>query len=423
MATARQKPRILFDLSFAARGYCGIAQDVRLLYRALASRPELDVTGLIYLPQRMPVAHRFLPANAHPGDRLANQSSFLWNFNDERQNWPPFKSMRLLKELRELAALAFTSRVQFDPLETRVFWDWIWRMLFSPTLSAADIPLVQNGKFLLSNLSDGIIHARVLLGRRKLKLDTRDFDYLIVQDPRPLRLSSHTLQIVRYHDLIPVLRPDTMKNPWHIHWHHRSIREHGDRSLFVCNSQPTRDDLTAAYPELRSHSTTIPNILSDSYYPDPRGELVAKIIERRRSLAAGAPQKSGADCPRYVMSVSTLEPRKNFVSLIAAFNLLKERARPGSPLADLKLLIVGSPGWKFEPILSAMREPIQRGDLVHLEKVPTDELRVLYSHAQAFAFVSNYEGFGFPPLEAMQCGTPAIVSDISTHRWVVGDAA
>ena len=86
-------------------------------------------------------------------------------------------------------------------------------------------------------------------------------------------------------------------------------------------------------------------------------------------------------------------------------------------------MIVGSPGWKYEPILDAMRNLIERGELVHLEKVPSEEMRVLYTHAEAFVFPSNYEGFGFPPLEAMQCGAPVIASDIATHRWVLGDAA
>jgi glycosyltransferase involved in cell wall biosynthesis len=47
---------------------------------------------------------------------------------------------------------------------------------------------------------------------------------------------------------------------------------------------------------------------------------------------------------------------------------------------------------------------------------------VLYTHAEVFVFPSYYEGFGFPPLEAMQCGTPVIASDIASHRWVLGDA-
>jgi glycosyltransferase involved in cell wall biosynthesis len=124
---------------------------------------------------------------------------------------------------------------------------------------------------------------------------------------------------------------------------------------------------------------------------------------------------------RYLLSVSTLEPRKNYQSLIQAFNMLKERGDNG--LADLKLVIVGNPGWKYDAILAAMRDVAARGELVHLENVPTEELRQLYAQAAALVFPSNYEGFGFPPLEAMQCGAPVIASNIAAHRWVLGDAA
>ena len=103
--------------------------------------------------------------------------------------------------------------------------------------------------------------------------------------------------------------------------------------------------------------------------------------------------------------------------------MLKEGAASHGPWEDLKLMIVGSTAKRHESILSALRDPVERGDVVHLENVPVEEMRVLYSHAAAFACVSNYEGFGFPPLEAMQCGTPVIASDIGAHRWVLGDAA
>jgi glycosyltransferase involved in cell wall biosynthesis len=230
--------------------------------------------------------------------------------------------------------------------------------------------------------------------------------------------------IVRYHDLFPVVRPDLMRSPWHIRWHHRAIRQHSRQTVFVCNSEPTRRDLTTTYPELAAQCTTIPNMLADSMYRETRAEAVARIIGRRRSSAAGRP-KSETDgfCPRYLMAVSTLEPRKNFGGLVAAFNLLKEGAASHGPWEDLKLLIVGSAAKRHPSVLSALRDPVERGDVVHLENVPVEEMRVLYSHAAAFACVSNYEGFGFPPLEAMQCGTPVIASDIGAHRWVLGDAA
>jgi glycosyltransferase involved in cell wall biosynthesis len=244
-----------------------------------------------------------------------------------------------------------------------------------------------------------------------------------VQDPRPLRIDPATCQIVRYHDLIPLVRPDTMRNPWYIKWHHRAITQRSKRMVFVCNSEPTRDDLTTAYPELLESSTTIPNMLPATYYPDPCPDAVERILDRRRSAATSGAAPAIGPRPRYLLSVSTLEPRKNFTGLIQAFNMLKWRPGTDGALGQLKLVIVGSPGWKYEPILDAMRNLIERGELVHLEKVPSEEMRVLYTHAEAFVFPSNYEGFGFPPLEAMQCGTPVIASDIATHRWVLGDAA
>ncbi len=420
--------RVLVDLSIAARGYCGIAQDVRLLYKALASCPELEVTGLIYLPRRLRPSHRFLPADAHRGERLANQACFLWEFGDESARWPPIKPLRALKNWYQTAATVLASRVQFDPLEMEIFWDFVWRTLFSRTLSASDIPLVRNGKFLLSNLCNGMIQSRVLLRRRPLKLDTRGYDFLIVQDPRPLRLSGGTRQIVRYHDLVPVLRPDTINSPfnssWFIKWHHLAIRQQSPSTVFVCNSEPTRYDLTFAYPELERASTTIPSILSEAYRPDPNPDLIRMIIERRRSSACGATAREPlTGAPQYLMCVSTLEPRKNYVSLIQAFNAAKATSAIKQRAPELKLLIVGSPGWKYEPILSAMRDGVERGEILHLEQVSPDEIRSLYTHASAFVFPSNYEGFGHPPLEAMQCGTPVIASDIAAHRWVLGDAA
>ncbi len=422
---AQQKLRVLIDLSTAARGYCGIAQDVRLLYKALSECPELDVTGLVYAPRPLRPMHRFLSASASRSDRLANQACFLWHLAQGSGNLPLLFSRQMLSSARQFASTVLSSRVQCDSLDVDILWDVVWRLLFSPTLSARDIDMVRDGKFLLSNLSNGMIQSRVLMNRRPLKLDTRNYDFLIVQDPRPFRLTGETWQIVRYHDLIPLIRPDTMRNTWYIKWHHRAIRRHTDRTVFVCNSEPTRDDLITVYPELHGSSTTIPNMLSDGYYRDECPETVNRIFDRRRSRLSGSPVAAAhsAGPPKFVMSSSTLEPRKNFLGLIEAFNILKGRAVAGSCIPELKLVIVGSSGWKFEPILAAMRNLTAPASWYTWRACRPREMRMLCSQAEALVFPSNYEGFGFPPLEAMQCGTPAIASDISTHRWVLGDAA
>ncbi len=124
------------------------------------------------------------------------------------------------------------------------------------------------------------------------------------------------------------------------------------------------------------------------------------------------------------MGVSTLEPRKNFPGLIQAFNAVRfreamKRDASRSETADRgrARLEVASRFWH------SMREFVGAGDVIHLEKVTAEELRVLYTHAEAFVFPSHAEGFGFPPVEAMQCDVPVIASDLAEHRWVMGDAA
>jgi len=125
---------------------------------------------------------------------------------------------------------------------------------------------------------------------------------------------------------------------------------------------------------------------------------------------------------RFVLSVSTLEPRKNFTGLIAAFNRLASVG--GKPTTgDLHLVIAGGRGWLYDDILAAAETSPVR-ERIHLAGYVADEdLPALYSLATLFAFPSNYEGFGIPILEAMACGTPVVCADNSSLPEVAGDAA
>lgn len=418
----KPKIRVLLDLSMTLHATSGIPQDARLLYKTLAMCDDFDVTGLIYNPYGLQF-HRFCPANAPLGERLANQAQFLWVLGHRGESWSRFRIARMAKKAVHTMRTMLARQAVLQPLETEMFWQVLWRLMFSASLKPDDMELLSRGKFLLSNLTGSMIYARGLTNRQPVTLDTRGYDFLIVQGSRPFRVSPGTKQIVRYHDMIPVLQPDTRPNPQDISWHHKAIKQSTD-AFYACNSGPTQDDLVRVYPHFRDRSATIPYMLSEMYYPDKRPEILRSIIELRRSHASGAvPHRRVKARPRYIMCVSTLEPRKNYVGLIQAFNELRHRPGMQQRCRGLKLLIVGGPGWQHEPILAAMREPIRCGDLIHLEHVTADDLRVLYSCAEAFVFPSQSEGFGFPPVEAMMCDTPVVASDIPSHRWVLGDAA
>lgn len=119
----------------------------------------------------------------------------------------------------------------------------------------------------------------------------------------------------------------------------------------------------------------------------------------------------------FILSVSRLEPRKNFPGLIKAFTQFKRRT--GLPH---HLVIAGGKGWLYEPIFESARQSPYR-EAIHFPGFVADaHLPALYSLADVFTYPSFYEGFGFPPLEAMACGTPVISADNSSLPEVVGDA-
>ncbi len=125
----------------------------------------------------------------------------------------------------------------------------------------------------------------------------------------------------------------------------------------------------------------------------------------------------------YVLYTGTLQPRKNIASLLSAFSQLRSRMSYKSMVAkkSLKLVIAGKKGWLYDDIFEKVNTLNLENDVIFTDFVPDDILASLYRGATCLVLPSFYEGFGLPVVEAMACGVPVVVSNISSLPEIVGD--
>lgn len=168
-------------------------------------------------------------------------------------------------------------------------------------------------------------------------------------------------------------------------------------------SQNTKKDLVEQLKITEQKITVIP-LAADPFY-----QLLAPSKEIEEVLL----KYQLRDTP-FVLSVSTLEPRKNYVRLIKAFATCQ---REGA-----KLVLVGKKGWQEAEIFNEIKQLHLQEKVIWLDYVSKEELRVLYNACLFFILPSLYEGFGLPILEAMACGAPVISSDRASLPEVVGEA-
>ena len=438
--------KILLEMRPALDGHAGIPQASRLLFRALNLLDDMQVEGLIQSSSS--VLARALPAQpastaqALPVDQQINRLSRVV-VSLQRGAKPKLRE-RLASALSlTVAPSAMLLRHllggqqelwRFDPTHFR---DFIWRSLFARTLPYEDFEAVTRAGFRVARVPWTAMHTVALL-THKLghavypRLDTRDFDVMICETPYPATVSRRTRLVVRYHDAIPVLMPHTISDKaYHQASHYQALRRNvASGAHFACVSDATRRDLVSIFPQVEERSVTIHNMVSHHYFPETSSPLrVPEIIRTRMHTGVRVRtdihqrveplmDNNGATPFAYLLMVSTIEPRKNHATLLAAWEQLRTERFP-----QLKLVIVGMLGWDHRAIVAKFRPWLERGELFMLEDVPAGELRLLYRHARATVCPSFGEGFDFSGVEAMRCGGAVVASDIAVHRDVYGDAA
>ena len=168
--------------------------------------------------------------------------------------------------------------------------------------------------------------------------------------------------------------------------------------VIVAVSKNTAQDIEDLFGVPASQISVVPHGVSHVFRPMSREDL--------------EPARARLQLPeRFILFVGTIEPRKNLATLLEAWAMLSDRP---------DLVIVGAWGWLYEPI----KERIGRlgAGVHHIQGLDPAELPAVYNLARVLAHPAWYEGFGFPPLEAMACGTPVVVSDRASLPELVGDA-
>jgi glycosyltransferase involved in cell wall biosynthesis len=419
----------------ALGGHAGIPQETRLLFRGLSRLADVEVSGMLQSSTRL-IAGGLRPSDARRSrDRQINRLSRVVVSLDAGGGTLPSRIMGAIRQAIAPAPVLTRSLLglpqRLTDFEAEPFRDFIWRNLFAKTLRDDDFEAVTRARYKVLRSPWTAMHASGLMTRRfghalYPRIDTRDVDVMIAETPFPGRVSKSTRLVVRYHDAIPLLMPHTISDKsYHQATHYHALRRNVlDGAWFACVSEATRRDLVSVFPQAAPRAITIPNMVSHHYHEESEGpQRIPEVLRIRRNPAFQYATTTPVVGPEaqafpYLLMVSTIEPRKNHQTLLAAWERLRAQGFPW-----LHLVFVGSLGWDHKAIVKRFQPWLARGGLHMLEDVPSDELRLLYRHARVTVCPSFGEGFDYSGVEAMRCGGVVAASDIQVHRDVFGEAA
>ncbi len=238
------------------------------------------------------------------------------------------------------------------------------------------------------------------------ELRRRPVDLLHVQYTAPPFAPCPVIPVI--HDLAFEHLPETFKRRSWMQLR-LTVRRTARRAAHILTvSEYSRRDIAKTYGIAPERITVTPLAAPESFAPVTDAGELRRVRERYKIE------------DRYILAVGSIQPRKNLIRLLRAYSDLL-RARTDAKLPQL--VLVGKRAWLYEETLRAVREMNLASRLVFTGYVPESDLPALYTGALVFVYPSYFEGFGLPPLEAMQCGAPVITGERTSLPEVVGSAA
>jgi glycosyltransferase involved in cell wall biosynthesis len=236
-----------------------------------------------------------------------------------------------------------------------------------------------------------------------LVLRKEPVDVLLVQYTAPPFAPCKVVSVI--HDISYEHIPETFRVTERIRMKLSISQTARSADRVVVPSEYTRQDIIATYKVRSEKVHTVPLAADETFMPiTDRAELDRVAL------------KYGLE-PGFILGLGSIQPRKNLVRLIEAYSQLSERC------SDIpSLVLVGKKAWLFDESIKAARTLGTDGKVRFTGFAPQEDLPALYTLASCFVYPSYFEGFGIPPLEAMQCGTPVMAGDRTSIPEVVGDA-
>ena len=358
--------RVLYDIS--ALGpvatnralYTGVQRVIHEVAVGLAACPEIELT--LYADTSLPECVRFVA-----DDAALKRCAFVHSSGQLRQaGWIQALTEKLAKNPSRAfhrRAVRWLGHRTMERLRQRL-------ILRAPQLRAFDV-----------------YHTPHFAFPEAVRRSPRTAKFLTVYDLTPIKMPEHSLGIIldAYRQMLASVPADA--------W-------------VFCISENTKKDW-CEYTGTDPDRCFVTPLAAASYFAPCQDAEQIRAVRRQYKIPEGD----------YFLSVSTLEPRKNLATVIKAFQKLLLESGDRS----LYLVLAGRRGWHEEGIFAAV-DPAARSQIIFTGYVAEQDLSALYSGALAFLYLSFYEGFGLPPLEAMQCGSPVVTSNNSSLPEVVGSA-
>jgi len=223
-------------------------------------------------------------------------------------------------------------------------------------------------------------------------------------------LSRKAKLVLTVHDLSSEFFPENFswkRKLWHFLINPKKLCQRAKKIITVSDS--TKNDVANFYKISPEKIETIRSSVSDEFGVISRNETKMIEVKKKHNL------------PYYfILYFGTMEPRKNIVGIIRAYNQF--RSLKNQELDKYKLVIAGAKGWKENGILKEIKKSPFKNDIFNIGFIDPGEKPHLYNLASLFVYPSFFEGFGFPPLEAMKCGVPVISSNNSSLPEIIGNA-